>query len=143
MRFDVGQFLARRPVLVQFCLGTNAASCDSAEVRIRDDWFHLRAELGMAIFVFSDDEIKLRERAYEREDPFLLVSDVEGGVARAFGVGVSSPPLPVAFLIGKDGKVLARFVEPGATYLEDLKRALASGAAAPAAPLPATSGGAP
>jgi peroxiredoxin Q/BCP len=143
MRFELGQFLVRHPVLVHFCVGTNAAECDRAEAAVRDDWFHLRAELGMAIFVFADDEIKLRERAYEREDPFLLVSDVEGTVARAFGVGVSTPAAPIAFLIGKDGKIMARFPEARQSYLDDVKRALsASPPGSSPMPLPSSSTGA-
>jgi peroxiredoxin Q/BCP len=103
--------LLDRPVAVFFYAhddGETAPALDS----IRDRWLDLNGTLSMVLGVSEDPNVVHREFATEHELPFLLVTDSERAIMRAFGVaGERGEPKRSIFLVGTDRKVL-RVLDP-------------------------------
>jgi peroxiredoxin Q/BCP len=108
--------LRGHPAVVYFYPKDGTPGCTREACAFRDAWATYEAK-HVAIFGVSRDSEE-RHAAFREEHrlPFPLVSDVDGDVARAFGVsstlGMASR---VTFLIGPDGRVLRVWpdVDPG------------------------------
>lgn len=86
---------------------------------MRDAWPKFEAE-GVRLFAISyDDQTVLREFAEKQEIPFPLLSDVDSEVIRSYGLlndqikpgdmFLYGIPYPGAFVLGGDGRVVAKF----------------------------------
>jgi thioredoxin-dependent peroxiredoxin len=100
------QFLDQ-PSVVYFFPETGTGASTSEAEGIRDSWLKLVDHVGMVLGVSTEDSVSLRAFASHRKLPFLLVSDVDEGIARSFGVPLEDGrPTRASFIIGTDGKVL-------------------------------------
>ena len=99
-----------RPVVVLFYPGDRDPASVTEAREFRDSWLRFNGAIGMIFGVSPDDRVLHKDFATGEELPFLLVSDANGAIARAFGVpspnGVSKR---VTFVVGKDLKVLKVF----------------------------------
>lgn len=105
------RFLSK-PVVVLFCPTPGAANCESTLLALRDAWYGLRSKLGMVLVVLGEDRVRLREYAYANELPFLLLSDGDAAVTRAYGVGAAGSSAVQLFVISPQHKITTRLPEP-------------------------------
>jgi peroxiredoxin len=106
------EHLLNKPVVVLFCPMLAAPNCQSTLFALRDAWHGLRPKLSMVLAVFGEDRIRLREFAYANEVPFLLLSDADGKVARAYGLGTAGSSPVQVFTVSPQKKITARLPEP-------------------------------
>lgn len=99
-------------MVVLFCPNLGAANCESTLLALRDAWYSLRSKLGMVLVVLGEDRIRLREYAYANELPFLLLSDGDATVTRAYGVGAAGSSAVQLFVISSQDKITTRLPEP-------------------------------
>lgn len=104
MRVRLSAFLDA-PAIVYFYAGGSPEDLALAR-SFRDQWLRLHDRASMVLGVSPDDRIVQRDFATAERLPFLLVTDGEGAIARAFGVPVEGGrPARVTFVVGKDGRV--------------------------------------
>jgi peroxiredoxin Q/BCP len=123
MAVSPGRFSAK-PVVVFFCPSLGNPNCVAPLQSLRDGWLGLRSKLGMVIAVLTDDRIHLREHAYAQELPFLLTTDADGAVARAYGVGIAASAPAQLFLLSPEMKITHRVTDPGPAIASDLLKDL-------------------
>jgi peroxiredoxin Q/BCP len=111
MSAELQRFLGK-PVVVLFCPNLGATNCESTLLALRDAWFGLRSKLGMVLMVSAEERVRLREFAYANELPFLLLSDGEGAVTRAYGVGAAGSSGVQLFVIAPNKAISTRLPEP-------------------------------
>lgn len=120
-----------RPLVVFFYPKDGTPGCTKEACAFRDAWKSYQ-EKNIAIVGVSLDDVASHARfAAEHNLPFPLLADVDGAVARSFGVDSSfGMTKRVTFLVGSDGRVERTWpdVDPGVHAAEILA------AAAPAAP---------
>ena len=105
-RVRLSHFLAK-PTVVYFYPGDASHEAKVIAEQFRARWLALNPRLSMVFGVSAEPSMVHRELAMELELPFLLVTDTDLKLTRSFGVPVENgQPKVVAFLIGKDGKVL-------------------------------------
>jgi peroxiredoxin len=99
--------LADGPLVLAFFQEANTPACD-AEVRGFASEYDLVRELGGRVLALSTDPPEAQRRFAEHlSAPFPLLSDPDGGAARAFGVYDESGRRAhrAVFVIGEDGVV--------------------------------------
>lgn len=111
MLAELQRFLGK-PVVVLFCPNLGSTNCESALLALRDAWFGLRSKLGMVLVVLGEERVGLREYAYANELPFLLLSDGEGAVTRAYGVGSAGSSGVQLFVVAPSKTISTRLPEP-------------------------------
>lgn len=109
-----------KPVAVFFCPALANAACTTALFALRDGWLKLRPHISMVVALLGEDRLTLREYAYAQELPFLLGSDGEQVLGRAFGVGLDGSSAAQLFLIEPGMKVAGRFADPGGQVVQRL-----------------------
>ena len=132
-----------RPLVVFFYPKDGTPGCTKEACAFRDAWQSYQ-ERGIGIVGVSADDVASHARfAAEHKLPFPLLADVDGSVARAFGVDSSFGMVErVTILVDKDGVVQQTWpdVDPGVHAAQIL--AVAAPTSAPAstpASAPATS----
>lgn len=102
----------QKPAAVLFCTSVAAGNCESTLFALRDAWYGLRSKLDMVLVVSPEDRVRLREYAYANELPFLLLSDGDTAVTRAYGVGAAGSSGVQLFVISPVHKITARLPDP-------------------------------
>ena len=109
MRVRLSAF-TEKPVVVLFYPGDRDPASVTEAREFRDAWLRFGESIGMIIGVSPDDRILHKDFATGEQLPFLLVSDTNGAIARAFGVPVENGATKrVTFIVGKGLKVLKVF----------------------------------
>lgn len=109
-----------KPFAVFVCPSMNDAACSTVLLALRDGWLTLRPHVSMVVAALSEDRLVLREYAYAQELPFLLSSDADRVLARAFGVGLGGSSTAQLFLVEPGMKIAARFADPGGQVVQRL-----------------------
>jgi peroxiredoxin Q/BCP len=119
-RLRLSEFLSK-PVVVLFYSG-NAAPDNLTRLRqIRDAWLDIVPGVSMVFAVADEHNVEHRDTATRNNLPFLLVSDADGAIRRAFGVEQG----PVTFVIQRDRSISAVLQNtPAADYAGVIKKAL-------------------
>jgi peroxiredoxin Q/BCP len=107
MRVRLSAF-TEKPVVVFFYPGDRDPGSITEAREFRDAWLRFEGRLGMIIGVSPDDRVQHKDFATGEQLPFLLVSDTNGAIARAFGVPTAQR---VTFVVGKDLHVNKVFVD--------------------------------
>jgi peroxiredoxin Q/BCP len=93
-------------VVVYFYPKDETPGCTKEACELRDAWNDLRAAGAVVIGVSLDDAASHKEFAEHHELPFLLVSDRDGSICRAFGVPVANGHSKrMTFLIDANGNI--------------------------------------
>jgi peroxiredoxin Q/BCP len=128
-----------RPLVVFFYPKDGTPGCTKEACAFRDAWQSYQ-ERGIGIVGVSADDVASHARfAAEHKLPFPLLADIDGSVARAFGVDSSFGMVErVTILVDKDGVVQQTWpdVDPGVHAAQIL--AVAAPSSAPSS-APATS----
>jgi peroxiredoxin Q/BCP len=97
-----------RPLVLCFCTSIRKPDCRRRVDAIRADWPRLRKAEAGVLGVFRDDGAWLRAIAYDLKLPYLVLSDPNSRLARAFGL--TGPggayPKPVAFVSDQEGRIV-------------------------------------
>lgn len=112
---------AGKPLIVYFYPKDETKGCTIEAEGIRDSWKDLEATGAVVIGVSADDDASHREFTQHHQLPFVLLSDSDHKIARAFGVPVKNGvDQRVTFVVGKDGKIAKVFptVDPRAHAAE-------------------------
>ena len=115
-------------VIVVFYPGDRDPASITQLREFRDAWLRFGEKVDMVIGVSPDDRIAHKDFATAEQLPFLLVSDQNLSIARAFGVPVEgSRPKRTTFIVGKGLKILRVFPDVVAEgHAADVMRALAT-----------------
>lgn len=98
--------LKGKPVVVYFYPKDETPGCTKEACSFRDAWKELSASGVTMIGVSTDDAESHRKFAEHHKLPFLLVSDQDGAIAKAYGVPVNDGYVArQTFVIGADGNV--------------------------------------
>jgi peroxiredoxin Q/BCP len=109
MRVRLSAFTAA-PVVVLFYPGDRDPGSVAEAREFRDAWLRFGDKVGMVFGVSPDDRTLHKDFATAEGLPFLLVSDQNGAIARAYGVPVENGTLKrTTFIVGKDVKVARVF----------------------------------
>jgi peroxiredoxin Q/BCP len=101
-----------KPVVVYFYPGDRDPASITEARDFRDAWLRFEGRICMVIGVSPDDRVLHKDFATGEQLPFLLVSDANGAIARAFGVpSENGVPKRVTFVVGKDLKVMKTFAD--------------------------------
>jgi peroxiredoxin Q/BCP len=129
-----------RPLVVFFYPKDGTPGCTKEACAFRDAWQSYQ-ERGIGIVGVSADDVASHARfADEHKLPFPLLADVDGAVARAFGVDTKFGMMErVTVLVDKDGVVQQTWpdVDPGVHAAQILAVAAPAPTPAPASPSPA------
>jgi peroxiredoxin Q/BCP len=112
---------AGKPLVVYFYPKDETTGCTIEAEGIRDAWKDLQASGAVIVGVSADDDASHRAFTDNHKLPFLLLSDVDHSIAKAFGVPVKNgKDQRVTFVVGKDGKIAKVFpaVDPHAHAAE-------------------------
>lgn len=98
--------LQGKPVVVYFYPKDETPGCTKEACAFRDAWKELEAT-GVVLIGISSDSIESHKKFAENHKlPFHLVSDEDGKIAKAYGVGSKLGFVErQSFVIGADGKV--------------------------------------
>lgn len=105
---QLSQSLSNGPVVLAFYQEDGTPTCQAQLCAFRDEQ-ELLHELGARVLAISTDTVGAhRAFAGEQGLPFPLLSDVDGSVARAYGVwdAESRRARRAVFVVGADGSVL-------------------------------------
>jgi peroxiredoxin Q/BCP len=109
MRVRLSAF-GEAPVVVLFYPDDRDQGSITEAREFRDAWLRFGDKIGMVIGVSSDDRTTHKDFATAEELPFLLVSDQNLAIARAFGVPVENGrPKRTTFVVDKGLKILRVF----------------------------------
>jgi len=98
------------PVVVLFYPGDREPASVAEAREFRDAWLRFGDRIGMVFGVSPDDRTLHKDFATAEGLPFLLVSDQNGAIARAYGVPVENGSSKrTTFIVGKDMKVARVF----------------------------------
>ncbi len=118
---------AGHPVVLYFYPRDATPGCTTEACAFRDSWNRYE-EAGARVYGVSMDDVEShRAFAEEHELPFPLLADVDGSLARAYGVDTEGGHARrVTFLITEDGTVHQVFdlVDP-AVHADEVLRAIA------------------
>jgi thioredoxin-dependent peroxiredoxin len=99
-----------KPVILLFYPGDRDPASVAEAREFRDAWLRFGGAISMIFGISPDDRVLHKDFATGEQLPFLLVSDANGAIARAFGVPAANGALKrVTFVVGKDLKVLKVF----------------------------------
>lgn len=119
--------LKGKPVVLYFYPRDETPGCTKEACAFRDAWNDLSQTGVVLVGISTDDLASHKKFAEHHELPFHLVSDPDGAIAKAYGVGSMAGFLArQTVLIGADGNIkkLYRSVDPkthAAEILADLK----------------------
>lgn len=125
MRASVERYRGRPLVLVFQASVTHRDSRDRI-VALRDAWFDLRKYDTAVLVISADGTPRLSELSSKLELPFLLGTDPDLAIARAYGIpGADKGAIaPTVYVIGRDGRVAAVVDQPGGKLAADILGAL-------------------
>lgn len=115
-----------KPVLIYFYPKDDTPGCTKEACSFRDEYSKFQKLGAVILGVSTQDENSHKAFKAKHHLPFDLLADVDGSIAKAFGVGT----MPIvglvkrqSVLIGADGKVIRFYsdVSPGAHTDEVLK----------------------
>lgn len=117
-----------KPVILLFYPGDRDPASITEAREFRDAWLRFNGKISMIIGVSPDDRVLDKDFATGEQLPFLLVSDTNGAIARAFGVPTENGvPKRVTFIVGKDLKVLKVFPDVvAAGHADQVREAVAA-----------------
>jgi peroxiredoxin Q/BCP len=102
--------LRGKPVVVYFYPKDDSPGCTIEAQEIRDLYDDLKRSGAVVIGVSTDARDSHRAFAEKLALPFLLASDADGALARAFGVPLKNGRVTrVSFVIGPDGQIKRAF----------------------------------
>lgn len=109
---SLATFQGKQPVVVFFYPKDGTTICTKEACSFRDAYEDFTAEGAAVIGVSGDTASSHQTFASEHRLPFLLVSDTDGSVRRAFGVPKAMGLLPgrVTYVIDKVGIIRHRFI---------------------------------
>lgn len=123
-RILLSKFLDKPAVVVFYGADSRAGAATLVE-QIRDHWLHVNTKASMVFGIGTDPNAVHRDFATERDLPFLLISDHDGAIARAFGV--TEQVLPATFVIGAGREIRQVLERSGAAdYGAALRKALSA-----------------
>jgi peroxiredoxin Q/BCP len=106
-RISLADYLGKQTVVLYFYPQDGTAVCTAQACAFRDAYEDFTKAGAVVIGVSSDSEARHQEFASGRKLPFLLLSDADGALRRAFGVPKTLWLLPgrVTYVIDKQGIV--------------------------------------
>lgn len=106
-QISLAQFRGEKIVVLYFYPRDGTPTCTAEACAFRDAYEHFLAAGAVVIGVSGDSLVRHRGFAAQRRLPFLLVSDADGALRRAFGVTPLFGILPgrVTFVIDRQGIV--------------------------------------
>lgn len=124
--FHLKQWLDRAPIVLYFYPKDDTPGCTKEACGIRDDFAAFR-HLQATVIGVSYDSVASHKKFIEKYRlPFLLASDTDKTMAKAFGVDGMLFARRSTFIIGKDGTIL--FADPKVdpkTHSQEIRDALA------------------
>lgn len=98
--------LKGKPVVLYFYPKDETPGCTKEACSFRDAWKELEATGVVLVGISTDTEESHKKFAEHHQLPFHLVSDPDGAIAKAYGVGNNAGFLQRhTIVIGKDGNV--------------------------------------
>jgi peroxiredoxin Q/BCP len=124
--FKLSAWLDRAPLVLYFYPKDNTPGCTKEACSLRDDFPRFQ-DLKATVIGISYDGVASHKKFIKKYDlPFLLASDTDKKVAKAFGVDGLIVAHRSTFVIGKDGTIL--YVNPSVdpkTHSKELQAVLA------------------
>ncbi|HEX4128738.1 MAG TPA: peroxiredoxin [Pirellulales bacterium] len=110
-RVRLSDFRGHHPVVLYFYPADGTAICTQQACSFRDAYDDFTDAGAVVIGVSANSLDEHRQFAQQRKLPFLLVSDSDGSIARAYGVSRLFGVLPgrVTFVIDRNGIVRMKF----------------------------------
>jgi len=124
--FKLSAWLDRAPLVLYFYPKDNTPGCTKEACSLRDDFPRFKDLKATVIGISYDGVASHRKFIKKYSLPFLLASDTDKEVAKAFGVDGLIVAHRATFVIGKDGSIL--YVNPSVdpkTHSQELQAFLA------------------
>ena len=109
-QFQLSAWLARAPLVLYFYPKDNTPGCTKEACSLRDDFPSFQGLKATVIGISYDGAASHRKFIAKYHLPFLLASDGDKKVAKAFGVDGLLFAHRATFIVGKDGTIL--YVNP-------------------------------
>ena len=104
--FHLKDWLNRAPIVLYFYPKDNTPGCTKEACGLRDDFSAFRGLHATVIGSSYDTVESHRKFIAQHHLPFLLLSDRDKAVSKAFGVNGAFFATRATFVIGKDGKII-------------------------------------
>jgi peroxiredoxin Q/BCP len=106
-RVALADYVGKNVVVLYFYPRDNTSICTAEACAFRDSYEDFTKAGAVVIGVSVDSEASHRDFAAKHRLPFLLVSDADGSIRKAFGVSDTFGLIPqrVTFVIDKQGTV--------------------------------------
>ncbi|MDE2140915.1 MAG: peroxiredoxin, partial [Elusimicrobia bacterium] len=124
--FHLGAWLNRAPLVLYFYPKNNTPGCTKEACGLRDDFPAFQGLKATVIGISYDSVASHRKFIKKYKLPFLLASDSDKKVSKAFGVDGLMFAHRATFVIGRDGTIL--YVNPAVdpkTHSKELQEVLA------------------
>ena len=125
--FKLSAWLDRAPLVLYFYPKDNTPGCTKEACSLRDDFPSFQGLKAAVIGISYDGAASHRKFIAKYHLPFLLASDTDKKVAKAFGVDGWIFAHRATFIVGKDGTIL--YVNPSVnpqTHSKEVRDFLAS-----------------
>jgi peroxiredoxin Q/BCP len=101
----LAHFIGKNVVVLYFYPKDNTAICTAEACAFRDSYVDFAKAGAVVIGVSGDSDASHREFAEKHQLPFLLISDADGSIRKAFGVSntLGLVPKRVTFVIDRQG----------------------------------------
>jgi len=103
----LSDFRGKKPVVVYFYPKDNTPGCTTEACTFRDQYHDFQQMGAEVIGISSDDTASHEGFATKHRLPFILLSDTDGAVRKAYGVPATLGLLPgrMTFVIDQDGVI--------------------------------------
>jgi len=130
--FRLSAWLDRAPLVLYFYPKDNTPGCTKEACSLRDDFPSFQGLKATVIGISYDGVASHKKYIAKYKLPFLLASDEDKNVAKAFGVDGLLFAQRATFIVGKDGTVL--YINPKVnpkTHSQEVRDFLAASASRP------------